>query len=67
MAVKMLISEKTVESHLHTIFAKLGVSDRLELAFYTIHKGLQLTGEGMRLPRRPQSGGRSRRGRALRP
>src|SRR5216684_3676154 len=60
MAVKMLISEQTVESHLHTIFAKLGVSDRLELAFYTIHKGLHLTGEGMRLPRRPQSGGRSR-------
>ena len=60
MAVKMLISEQTVKNHLHTIFAKLGVSDRLELAFYTIHKGLHLTGAGMRLPRRPQSGGRSR-------
>src|SRR5216683_4889509 len=62
MAVKMLISEQTVKNHLHTIFAKLGVSDRLELAFYTIHQGLHLTGEGMRLPRRPQSGGRSRIG-----
>ncbi len=60
MAVKMLISEQTVKNHLHTIFDKLGVSDRLELAFYTIHQGLHLTGEGMRLPRRPQSGGRSR-------
>ena len=60
MAVKMLISEQTVKTHLYTIFHKVGVSDRLELAFYAIHQGLHLTGEGMRLPRRPQSGGRSR-------
>jgi len=60
MAVKMLISEQTVKSHLYTIFHKVGVSDRLELACYTIHQGLHLTGEGMRLPRRPQSEGRSR-------
>src|ERR1700730_15087893 len=32
MAEKMFISEQTVKNHLHNIFDKLGVSDRLELA-----------------------------------
>jgi DNA-binding NarL/FixJ family response regulator len=41
MAEKMFISEQTVKNHLHNIFDKLGVSDRLELALYAIHKGLQ--------------------------
>src|SRR6202790_4145764 len=45
MADKMFISEQTVKNHLHNIFDKLGVSDRLELALYAIHKGLHLTGE----------------------
>src|SRR5262245_54696551 len=45
MAEKMFISEQTVKNHLHNIFDKLGVSDRLELALYAIHKGLHLTGE----------------------
>src|ERR1700685_942938 len=45
MAEKMFISEQTVKNHLHTIFDKLGVSDRLELALYAIHKGLHLTAE----------------------
>src|SRR5436305_9812387 len=31
MAEKMFISEQTVKNHLHNIFDKLGVSDRLEL------------------------------------
>ena len=39
MAEKMFISEQTVKNHLHNIFDKLGVSDRLELALYAIHKG----------------------------
>jgi DNA-binding NarL/FixJ family response regulator len=43
MAEKMFISEQTVKNHLHNIFDKLGVSDRLELALYAIHKGLHLT------------------------
>ena len=30
------------KNHLHNIFDKLGVSDRLELALYAIHKGLHL-------------------------
>jgi DNA-binding NarL/FixJ family response regulator len=46
MAEKMFISEQTVKNHLHNIFDKLGVSDRLELALYAIHKGLHLTNEG---------------------
>ena len=36
----MFISEQTVKNHLHNIFDKLGVSDRLELALYAIHKKL---------------------------
>lgn len=41
IAQKMFISEQTVKNHLHNIFDKLGVSDRLELALYAIHKNLQ--------------------------
>jgi len=47
MAEKMFISEQTVKNHLHNIFDKLGVSDRLELALYAIHKGLHLTGDAV--------------------
>ncbi|MEX2263113.1 MAG: response regulator transcription factor [Bryobacteraceae bacterium] len=42
MAEKMFISEQTVKNHLHNIFDKLGVSDRLELALYAIHKNLHV-------------------------
>jgi DNA-binding NarL/FixJ family response regulator len=45
MAEKMFISEQTVKNHLHNIFDKLGVSDRLELALYAIHKGLHINAE----------------------
>jgi len=37
---KLFISERTVKNHLHNIFDKLGVSDRLELALHAIHHGL---------------------------
>ena len=40
MAEKMFISEQTVKNHLHNIFDKLSVSDRLELALYAIHNNL---------------------------
>jgi two-component system, NarL family, nitrate/nitrite response regulator NarL len=40
IADKIFISEQTVKNHLHNIFDKLGVSDRLELALYAIHKGI---------------------------
>jgi two-component system, NarL family, nitrate/nitrite response regulator NarL len=36
----LFISEQTVKNHLHNIFDKLGVSDRLELALYAIHHRL---------------------------
>jgi two-component system, NarL family, nitrate/nitrite response regulator NarL len=37
---KLFISEQTVKNHLHNIFVKVGVSDRLELALYAIHHRL---------------------------
>ena len=37
---KLSISEQTVKNHLHNIFDKLGVFDRLELALYAIHHRL---------------------------
>jgi two-component system, NarL family, nitrate/nitrite response regulator NarL len=37
---KLFISEQTVKNHLHNIFDKLGVSDRLELALYAIEHAL---------------------------
>lgn len=48
MAEKMFISEQTVKNHLHNIFDKLGVTDRLELALYAIHKGLHVAQESKR-------------------
>ncbi len=45
MAERMFISEQTVKNHLHNIFAKLGVSDRLELALYAIHNNLHEVSE----------------------
>jgi DNA-binding NarL/FixJ family response regulator len=42
MAEKMFISEQTVKNHLHNIFDKLSVSDRLELALYAIHNNLHV-------------------------
>ena len=34
---KLLISTQTVKNHLHNIFDKLGVSDRVELMLYAVH------------------------------
>ena len=34
IGANLFISEQTVKNHLHDIFDKLGVSDRLELALY---------------------------------
>ena len=34
---KLFISEQTVKNHLHNIFDKLGVSERLELVLYAVH------------------------------
>jgi len=46
IAERMFISEQTVKNHLHNIFDKLGVADRLELALYAIHKGIYAEGAG---------------------
>ncbi len=37
IAEKLQISEQTVKNHLHNVYDKLGVSDRLELALYALH------------------------------
>lgn len=48
MAEKLFISEQTVKNHLHNIFEKLGVADRLELALFAVHNGLHASGEAPR-------------------
>ena len=40
IGTNLFISEQTIKNHLHNIFDKLGVSDRLELALYAIHHNL---------------------------
>ncbi|MFZ0737236.1 MAG: response regulator transcription factor [Candidatus Acidiferrales bacterium] len=37
---KLFISERTVKNHLHSVFNKFGMSDRLELALYAIQHPL---------------------------
>jgi two-component system nitrate/nitrite response regulator NarL len=40
IADELFISEQTVKNHVHSIFQKLGVRDRLEVALYTIYHRL---------------------------
>lgn len=40
IAEKLFISEQTVKNHMQNIFKKMGVRDRLELALFAIHHGL---------------------------
>jgi len=42
MAEKMFITEQTVKNHLHNIFDKLHVSDRLELALHFVSRRLEV-------------------------
>jgi DNA-binding NarL/FixJ family response regulator len=42
ISTQLAISEQTVKNHLRTIYDKVGVSDRLELVLYAIHKRLEL-------------------------
>ena len=46
MSDLLFISEQTVKNHLHNIFRKVGVSDRLGLALYAVHSGLYVTSDG---------------------
>lgn len=48
LAEQLGIAEKTIRNHLVSIYAKLGVSDRLELAIYAGRHGLAGTPEGGR-------------------
>jgi two-component system nitrate/nitrite response regulator NarL len=41
IAQKLSISEQTVKNHMHNIFDKLAVSDRLELALYAVHQNIR--------------------------
>jgi two-component system nitrate/nitrite response regulator NarL len=41
IAARFSISEKTVKHHLTNIFDKVGVSNRLELALFALHHGLE--------------------------
>ncbi len=40
IAARLYLSEQTIKNKLRTVFDKLGVSDRLELALYAIHHRL---------------------------
>jgi DNA-binding NarL/FixJ family response regulator len=51
IAQHLSISEQTVKNHLRMIYDKVGVSDRLELVLYAIHKRLELP------PIQPAEGG----------
>jgi len=42
VARTLSISEQTVKNHLRAVYDKLGVSDRLELVLYAIHRHLDL-------------------------
>jgi len=42
IAQHLRITEQTVKNHLRTVFDKVGVSDRLELALYAIHQRMEL-------------------------
>lgn len=42
IARHLTITEQTVKNHLRSIYDKIGVSDRLELVLYAIHRRLQL-------------------------
>ena len=42
ISVHLKITEQTVKNHLRSIYDKVGVSDRLELVLYAIHRRLEL-------------------------
>ena len=45
IAREMLITEQTVKNHIHNVFEKLGIGDRLELALYAVYHNLHTPAE----------------------
>ncbi len=45
IAERISAKEQTVKNHVHSIFKKLGLANRLELALYAVHHGLYLEPE----------------------
>ena len=41
IAARLLVSPQTVKNHLHSMYDKIGVADRLELVLYAVHEGLE--------------------------
>jgi DNA-binding NarL/FixJ family response regulator len=46
IARRMFITEQTVKNHIHNVFEKLGVGDRLELALYAVHHNMHMPSIG---------------------
>ena len=46
IARRMFITEQTVKNHVHNVFEKLGVGDRLELALYAVHHNMHMPSIG---------------------
>jgi two-component system, NarL family, nitrate/nitrite response regulator NarL len=44
IARTMSITEQTVKNHIHNVFEKLGIGDRLELALYAVYHNLYMPG-----------------------
>jgi DNA-binding NarL/FixJ family response regulator len=42
IARRMFITEQTVKNHIHHVFEKLGVGDRLELALYAVYHNMHM-------------------------
>lgn len=42
IARRMFITEQTVKNHIHNVFEKLGVGDRLELALYAVYHNMHM-------------------------
>ena len=40
IAARLIVSKRTVENHVSSIYDKLGVSDRIQLALYAVDRGL---------------------------
>ena len=51
IAEKLSIAEQTVKNYLHSIFYKLSVTDRFEMALYAVSIGIHLSPQATRCHR----------------